>query len=286
MRILNAHPEKQKQHRLSQVYLKKFGYEEKGIWMVSILKLGAEITENVKISEFTAEENIFDLPFKDFEIRRHFETLSGRIENDYPRLINNIENQKLLTPKDKDLLNYFVPNILCRTEDFRFFIKSLLDDVNTRNKLLNEITLFRQDDGQTELLLDILHPETHTNIVIGQLMNHLVYVFRRFKKIILKSPNGYGWLTSDNPVCIDLHGQNEWIIPIEAEVYFPLSKNYCVFLFNEESTLNSNPLRALKIDKVNQLDYETFSEIANKIARNLNKYLIFSERYEPTNILN
>ncbi|WP_231567332.1 DUF4238 domain-containing protein [Lacinutrix sp. Hel_I_90] len=281
---MKKHPEIQKQHRLSQVYLKKFGYEQDGIWMVSVMKLGSGMTENVKISEFTAEENIFDLPFKDFEIRRHFETLSGRLENDYHRLINNIEKQKLLTPKDKDLLNHFVPNILCRTSHFRCFINLLIEDIETRKKLLNEITLFKKDNGQTEFLLDILKPETHLNIVVGTLMNHLVYVLQRFKKLILKSPKGYGWLISDNPVFIDWQGKNEWIMPIEAEIYFPLSKEYCVFLYNDQSELNSNPLRNLKNDKVNQIDFETFDRLANIIGRNLDEYLIFSNKYEPTKI--
>ena len=272
----------QRQHRLSQVYLKKFGYNQDGEWMVSVMKLGSGKTTNVKISEFTAEENIFDLPFKDFEIRRHFETLSGRLESDYNRVINNIENQKCLTPRDKDLLNHFVPNILCRTSHFRNFINELVENIETRKKLLNEITIFQEDYGQTEYLLDILKPETHLNIVVGTLMNHLVHVFRYFKKVILKSPNGYGWLTSDNPVLIDFKDKNEWILPIESEVYFPLSKEYCLFIFHEESDLKTNPLRNLRKDKINQLDFETFDKLANIIGRNLDEYLIFSEKYEPT----
>lgn len=281
---MKNHPEIQKQHRLSQVYLKKFGYQEDEEWMVSIMELGKGKTENVKISEFTAEENVFDLPFKDFELRRHFETLSGRLESDYNRLINNIENQKKLTPKDKDLLNHFVPNILCRTTHFRFFIKGLIDNIDTRKKLLNEITIFKKDDGQTEFLLDILKPEAHLNIVVGTLMNHMVHVFSHFKKVILKSPKGYGWLTSDNPIYIDFQEKHEWIIPIESELYFPLSREYCIFLFHQESELKSNPLRNLMQDRVNQIDFDLFDKLANRIARNLDKYLIFSERYEPTSI--
>lgn len=269
----------QRQHRLSQVYLKKFGYKKNEEWLVSVMKFGSGKTENVKISEFTAEINIFDLPFKDFELRRHFETLSGRLESDYNRLINNIENQKRLIPEDKDLLNHFVPNILCRTTHFRFFINLLIENIETRKKLLNEISIFKKDDGQTELLLDILKPETHLNIVVGSLMNHLVHVFRYFSKVILKSPKGYGWLTSDNPVLIDFQDKNEWILPIESEVYFPLSKEYCLFLFHEDSELKSNPLRNLRKDKINQLDFKTFDGLANVIARNLDEFLIFSEKH-------
>ncbi|GAA4955389.1 hypothetical protein GCM10023314_31390 [Algibacter agarivorans] len=281
---MKEHPEIQKQHRLSQVYLKKFGHQHEGEWMVSVMKLGSEKTENVKVSEFTAEVNIFDLPFKDFETRRHFETLSGIIENDYNRLINNINNQKQLTPKDKDLLNNFVPNILCRTSHFRNFLESLIHDLKVRKKLFEEITLF-QEDNTTETLLEILKPETHLNVVIGTLMNHLVYIFRSFKKVILKCPNDYGWLTSDNPVFIDFQNSEEdWILPIESEIYLPLSKDYCLFMFNENSKKKSNPLRNLKRDKVNKLDFKTFDKIAQRIGRNLDEYLIFYERYEPTKI--
>lgn len=279
---MNQYPEIQKQHRLSQVYLKKFGYKcDNNIWMISVMKLGTKKIDNVRISEFTAEKNIFDLPFKDIELRRHFEILSGKLENEYNKLINNINNQKCLIPQHKDLLNHFIPNILCRTTHFRNFINLLVQDIDARKKLLNEITMFQEDDnGQTEILLDILKPEGHLNIVIGTLMNHLVFLFRHFKKVILKSPNGYGWLTSDNPVYIDFQNHEEWILPIEAEIYVPLSKDYCVFLYHEQSEQKSNPLRKLRKDKVNNINFETFDCIANKIARNLDEYLIFSERYE------
>lgn len=279
---MKKEPEFQGQHRISQVYLKKFGYEQNGVWMLSVMKLGTKITENVKIAEFTVEENIFDLPFKDFELRRHFENTSGILENDYNKLINNIRYQKRLTSIDKDLLNNFIPNVLCRTSHFRLFINHLIENIDTRKKLLKEITIFQEDNRQTEFLLDILKPETHLNIVIGTLMNHLVYVFRHFKKVLLKSPENFGWLTSDNPVFIDFQDKNEWIIPIEAEIYFPLSKDYCVFLYCEESELNSNPLRNLKKDKVNNIDFKTFDGLANRIARNLDQYLVFSKQNEPT----
>lgn len=281
---LKEHPEIQRQHRLSQVYLKKFGHKYNGEWMISVMKLGSEKTENVKIVKFTTEENIFDLPFKDFENRRHFEILSGIIENDYNRLINNVRNQKKLTPKDKDLLNNFVPNILCRTSHFRNFLKFLISDLDIRKKLFEEITLFREDNA-TEHLLDILRPEAHLNIVIGTLMNHLVYVFQRFNKIILECPDGYGWLTSDNPVFVDFQdSKSDWILPIETEIYFPLSRYFCLFMFHENSEKKSNPLRNLKRDKVNKLDFKTYCGITKKISRNADEYLIFYERYEPTKI--
>jgi len=281
------HPIKQKQHRLSQVYLKKFGYLQDNDWMISVMKKGNKITENIKISEFTTEVNIFDLPFGNIEERRHFETLSGKIENQYNTIINNIENQKRLIPKDKDFLNHFTPNILCRTTHFRQFVNWLIEDNELRKSLFDEITMFKGADSRVdfEILTEASPPETRINVIMGLLMNHLVYVFRHLKKVILKSPDSYGWLTSDNPVYIDSQNNDRWLIPIEAEIYFPLSKKHCLFLFNENSKLNSNPLRKLKIDSVNTLDFDTFNTVAIKIARNLDNYLIFSEKYKPTAIL-
>jgi len=283
----NQYPKTQKQHRLSQVYLKKFGYLQDDVWMVSVLKLGSKITENVKILEFTIEENIFDLPFGSIEEKRHFETLSGKIENHYNKLINNIENQKRITPKDKDILNHFIPNLLCRTTHFRQFINLLVENQESRKHLLDEITMFGGGEArfEFEFLTVLSPPKVRINVMMGLIMNHLFHIFRHFKKIILKSPDDCGWLTSDNPVYIDLKDKSNWLIPIDAEIYLPLSKKYCIFLYNENSNLNSNPLRKLKNDVVNRLDLNTFETLASKIARNLDKYLIFSEKYQPTTIL-
>lgn len=283
----NLHPKTQKQHRLSQVYLKKFGYLQDDVWMISVLKLGNKITENVKILEFTREENIFDFPFGNMEEKRHFEILSGKIENQYNKLINNIENQNRITPKDKDLLNHFVPNLLCRTTHFRQFINLLIENKESRKHLFDEITMFK--GGETrfefEFLTELSLPKVRINIMMGLIMNHLIHIFRHFQKIILKSPEDCGWLTSDNPVYIDLRKESYWLIPIDAEIYLPLSKRYCIFLYSENSNLNSNPLRKLKKDVVNKLDLNTFETLASKIAQNLDKYLIFSEKHQPTIIL-
>ena len=281
---MKKEPEIQKQHRLSQVYLKKFGFEENDNWKISVLKLGNESTGIHLISEFTTEINIFDYPFSDPEIKRHFENTSNKVENFYNRVLNNIQNQKRITPRDKDLLNNFVPNLLCRTSHFRNFIKLLLEDKKTKKKLLDEITLFQEDNRQTEFLLEIFEPNNHLNITIGTLMNHLVHVFRSFKKVVLKAPDSYSWLTTDNPVIIDKQDNYEWIIPIEAEIYFPLSKKYCLFLFNSNSDKKNNKLRNLKIDKVNLVDYGTFDSINKIIVHNIDQYLIFSEKMNPTKI--
>jgi len=190
-----SEPIEQKQHRISQVYLKQFGYEKDDRWWVSVYQVGRKTTDNIPIEQFTAETNIFDLPFNDIKIKRHFENTSNIIENGYRTVISNLHNQKQLTPKNKDLLCHFVPNLMCRTEPFRSFIDSLLRTSDTRDKFLNEITLLTGDNKEIKVLLSILKIDFQLNIAICTLMNHMVSVFRKFQQVIIKACENKGWLT-------------------------------------------------------------------------------------------
>lgn len=272
----------QKQHKVSQVYLKQFGYKIDEEYWLSVYKMGNEKTENVLIKNFTTETNIFDLPIDDFEIKRHFENLSGEVESFYRTVISNLHNQKRLTPKNKDVLNHFVANLLCRTNPFRKYINDLLNDDETRNKLINEITMFSNDTEENKLVLDHFGKDFQLNLALGTLMNHLVSVFRNFKKVIIKDCDGKGWITTDSPVYLDYQGIYNWIIPLETEIYFPLSKDFCLFMYHPESEKKDNPLRELWIDKVNKIPFELFEKISMKIGRDFDEYLIFCNHYEPT----
>lgn len=281
---MKIEPQYQGQHRVSQVYLKQFGYKKDDAWMLSVYEIGKKHTSNVKISDFTKEVNIFDLPFKQPELKRHFENESGKVENKYPTIISNLHNQKRLTPNDKVILDYFVANILCRTNPFRIYIDDLLRTPDTRKKFINEMTMFSKNTQYINKFLDLFKIDHQLNLAIGALMSHLVYVFSYFDKVIIKSPDE-GWLTTDNPVYIDKHGHTEWIIPLEAEIYMPLSKDFCLFMFHTNSNKESNPLKKLRLDRINSIDFNTFKEISSKIASNQEKYLIFNTEIEETDLM-
>jgi Protein of unknown function (DUF4238) len=281
---MKQEPEFQGQHKVSQVYLKQFGYEKDGESCLSVYKAGEKETENVLISDFTKETNIFDLPFKDSELKRHFENLSSKIETRYRTVISNLHNQKQLTPKDKDVLNHFVANLMCRTNPFRAFIDSLLKHSDTRDKFISEISMFSNNEGETKEFLGLFKGDFQLNIAIGEVMNHLVQVFRNFEKVIISKQETEGWLTTDSPVHIDKQGCNAWLIPIEAEIYFPLSTDFCLFMFHPKSELNDNPLRNLVINKINAVDFETFDAITKKIVLDYDKYLIMNTELEPTDV--
>ncbi len=79
---------KQDQHRISQVYLRQFGYkDENGKKWISVWEMGSEYTGRKSIKSFTAEKNIFDLPFHDLKEKRKFEELNGDIETFYPKFL-------------------------------------------------------------------------------------------------------------------------------------------------------------------------------------------------------
>lgn len=159
-------PENQKQHKVSQVYLKQFGYKKNDEFWISVLEIGKRETENVRINDFTIETNIFDLPFEDFEIRRGFENMSNKIENHYNILISNLHNQKQLNSKDTKFLYFFVANILCRTNPFRNFINGLLTDNKTRDKFISEISHYSNDKKDIDFILNHFEIENQLNEVV------------------------------------------------------------------------------------------------------------------------
>ncbi len=179
-----------------------------------------------------------------------------------------------------------VPNILCRTHWFRNFVDSLLRTHDTRQKFLDEITLFSNNSEDKELtkLLELIKIDFQLNFVIGILMNHMVTIFRKFNYVILKSPDNYNWLTSDNPVYMNKQNNLAWIIPLEAEIYFPLSQDFCLFMFHDSSEIQTNKLRKLKSNKINKIDFESFDEITKKVTTNLKDYLIMVGEVESTDI--
>ncbi len=281
---MKTEPKYQKQHKVSQVYLKQFGYKRDEEWWLSVYKAGNKITENIRINNFTTETNIFDLPYQDAELKRHFENQSSFIENHYPTIISNLHNQKRLTFKNKDVLNHFVANIMCRTNPFRSFIHDLLKYSDTRDKFINEMTMFSNDTKEIRIFLKKFKIEFQLNLAIGILMDHLVQVFRKFEKVVIRECEGKGWLTTDSPVYLDKQGRHEWIIPIESEIYLPLSKDFCLFMYHPNSVINTNPLRNLKIDRVNNVSMDTFDNITRKIVMDYDEYLIMNIEVEPTDV--
>ena len=277
--------ELQWQHRISQIYLKQFGFKRDGKWYISIWKKLLNRTDIQLIEDFSKEINIFDLPYEDLKYRRHFENTSGLIEAKYGTVIKTLTNQNQLIPKHKDILCHYVANLICRTRPYRDYFDLLLKNEQTRSKFLSEITMF--DEASLSPLkdaIDNLKSDFQLNIAIGFLMNHLVKVFRTFNFVILKDYGNRGWFTSDNPVILDIQDNHSWIIPLETEIYFPLSKDFCLFMYHKESAIKSNLLRSFRLNKITLLDEARHSKICDMTCYNDNDYLIFPAEIDITSL--
>lgn len=276
--------EYQGQHRISQAYLKQFGYCKDNEWYISVWHKGDNHTDNLQIINFTKETNVFDLPYEDNELRRHFENKSSKeLESRYEMVIKSIHNQKNLNTRNKSILFQFVANLICRALPHRDFLNTLLLKGDTREIFLEEITTFEEKSLPTlKQELNILKPEYQLNFVLGQIMNYLAQVFKTFDCVILRDHENKGWFTSDNPVSIDKQKNFSYIVPPEAEIYFPLSKDYYLFMFNEHSEIKTNPLRNLNKNKINEIDEVTHKMLCDKVTWNENRYLIFPTEIENT----
>lgn len=283
-------PKYQGQHRISQVYLKGFGYLKEGKWYIAVWEKTKNYTDYVLIENFTKETNVFDLPFfETVEERRHFETKSVIIEDQYKKILTTIDKQQQLTPRHEDILRHYTANLICRARPYRELFEDYLKYPHVKEAFLREITMFKQEELPIlKESLSYIPEETHLNYITGHIMNFLVTVFRSFNCIILKDYENRGWFTSDNPVIIDtqqdpneISDDYQWTIPIESEIYFPLSPDYCLFLFHPKSLKNSNPLRNLKKNKVHQSDEKTHEKICHLIGAHKSHYFLFNQEMEP-----
>lgn len=85
-------PKDQGQHRISQVYLKQFGFRDKNnAEIISVLEVGNPITHHKKIKSFTREINLFDTNLADEGFSRYFEEHSQKVETHYPKVISDIK---------------------------------------------------------------------------------------------------------------------------------------------------------------------------------------------------
>lgn len=263
------HPENQNQHRVSQVYLKQFGYKIDEKWWVSVYRLGHTSTENLLVSNFTADFNVFDAPYGDIEFRRNFEIQCGKIEAYYPIIISNLINQKQLTAKNIEVLCHFVASLLCRSISFTGFIEMILRKKAACKRFINEICMFTEHKPILQEVLNIVPVELQLNTILGSVTAHLIEVLRYFNFLVIEKPTSIPWMTTDNPVVIDRKENFEWLLSPDTEIYLPLSGDFCLFGFHDEATDKTNPFRSLKENKINKISFEEFEVVQKKISWNL-----------------
>lgn len=276
-------PEFQLQHRLPQVYLKPFGYRERGRWYISVLEKSKNFTEQKLISEFTAEENVFDFDIlPDIHDRRHFEMLCAKIEAQYPVVLKSIKKGGI-SSKQHNILCQFMATLIARAKSIREYFEALIRNYQTRTKFLDEICMFNEEArSDLDIIINNHKIDEVLRVVSFIAGEHMAKCIHRLQYIILRSPQGNGkrWFTSDSPVVIDKQNNYAWLIPPESEIYFPISKDYCFFFYHEDSAIQDHPLRKLETGKVHQCDEISHGFIMMKIMQNAFKYLVISLKHE------
>jgi Protein of unknown function (DUF4238) len=276
---------KQGQHRISQVYLKEFGYKTpSGQWKISALekdKFDIMKSKNKfffsqkSIKSVTVEDNIFDLYSEESAAWKLFEDLNGKFENRYTDIINDIKIQSKLSELSKDILIQFIPNLLCRAEPFRQLISSHLDSSN-KMLFLKSMCNSHADKGASFInKIDKLPNEHQLNPVCFLVMEHILEKLSSFDYVILRDFENRGWATSDNPVILERNVSNNSIFSIDTEIYFPLSKDYCVFFSHSNSKNKQNKLRQLQNKSLSIASSETHEEIDKKTAINAYRLIFF-----------
>lgn len=251
------------------------------------LEKSKNYTDNFLIDEFTVEPNLFDLPFDDETIKRHFENTSQKVEDRFPTILNTIRHQRRLTHLHKDWLIHYTANFICRSKSSREYFQFLLNHSVANDYFSEEITMFNPGElEEWKKTLPLIPSELRVNMAIGAIMNYLVHVLRNFSYLILEADPTKRWFTSDNPVLIDPQEEDAkpdeylYLVPVGSEIYFPLSKDYCLFSFHKNSRKSSNPLRDMALDKIHRVDEQQYDRICRLMIAGGHDYFIFNTEME------
>jgi len=277
---------KQSQHRISQVYLKEFGYQTKSEqWKISTLekekfelmkKTNKLIFSQKSIKSLTAENNIFDL-FEETKSTSIFEDINGKIETWYPKIINDIKDYSKLSEFSEGILIQFIPNLLCRVESFRELIKMHMYS-NNRECFLKSMCAFQEDKIIGFLKkIESLSIDSQINPTCFMVMDHIMNKLSCFDYVILREYANRGWITSDNPVVLNNNISENSIFSINTELYFPLSKEYCIFFSHQNANKKESILRNFKNKTIIDSTEEIQEMIYEKIRLNSKKFIFFSK---------
>jgi len=228
-------PFNQDQHKVPQVYLKKFGYQDKNKqWKVSVIKRGDRFSGQKSIGSFTAQTNIFDIESDNERIQRMFERLNGELENEYNNIIDELEQQGALSEKSFSILLQPTGNLIVRSDDWRGQIKFLLESDRKENFLKiitghhckNEEEFIRIHELEFYRHLVGLPVQEAINPILLYFLDHLMLRLFQYEIIFLKAVEGKPWMTTSNPVVVKNRTAEREIFAKESEFYFPLSPEY------------------------------------------------------------
>ena|ERR1035437_2275316 len=282
-------PENQAQHKIPQVYLKKFGYlAENNQWKVTVLKKGEKFTRQKSIEGFTIVTNIFDIESDDPRIPRIFEEINGELENEYNNIIGDLETNRTLTDKSCAFILQITANLICRSDLWRKWVLGILNHKNKENFLKIITGHFLKSDEEFnkieqqpfyKILVESL-PEKIINRVLLYFYDHLWLRLQHYEIVIIESQEGKPWFTSDNPIVLQNRTKKWEFLAKESEIYFPLSPKYLAYMHYPDSEDKQNNLRTYKSNQVHPASDNQNSGFQKMIIRNCLEYVIVAGKFK------
>lgn len=279
-------PNNQNQHKLPQVYMRQFGYLFKKQWKVSVIKIGEKFTRQKSIESFLSENNIFKIENSFESLENIFEYLNGMIENEYLNLISDLENHNKLSEKSTFILLQLIPNLLCRTDTVRNFIKDIVISDSKVNflKMICIENHMKSEDLESQKYFEVMVNEPISDGLINKILIFLSRYFQlrllNYEVVILKSQEGKTWSTSDNPIIFENRYAKFDILTDDSEIYFPLNPKYLIYLHNKNSEDKSNNLRQKETNIVYEVNDEENNNLQRKILLNAIEHVIVEGEFK------
>lgn len=277
---------KQSQHKIPQVYLKKFGYvDSNNQWKVSVIRRGEAKIRQKSVKSFTAETNIFNIQSSNSLIEGLFEKLNCDLETEYNNIIKDIEINGVLSSKSYAYLLQLIANMIVRSDKWRYIIEQLLKSKVKENFVTSILAHhINSQDILSKLRVYLLTNkiiydkiENVINLTLLCFMDYLMNKLWNFSITIIKSQDTKPWYTSTNPVILDNKTAKFDMFTYESELYFPLSPDYIVFVYCKKSKNQTNPLRLLPNNIINlATDQQNHDLQYNKILDNSSKYIVIA----------
>lgn len=243
------------QHRVSAVYLREFGFLEGNQWKITTMVKSemAKMREVNKIwigaksvDSVTVELNEFDLHGLRPDIKRLLEEGFGIIETKWPKITEEVNTGKV-SDETQAYINHFISSLLIRSKRFREMISHHIAQLYAR-QFLTDMGIWL-DKKEVEALVDIIMGvpvEQRLNHACVLVWHHLASKLATFHSVYIKDYQNSGWSTSDDPVVLQNNFATNSILSINTELYFPLSKDWLVYMYHGNATMAMNPLNGVK----------------------------------------
>lgn len=282
-------PPNQDQHKIPQVYLRKFGYvDPHQRERISVIHKDEKYTRQKNIESFYAPTNIFDIKSDDPRIPRMFEQLNCDLENEYNNIVGELEASGTLSNKSYAYLLQLIANLIVRSDFWREWVLGMLEHQDKENFL--QVVLGHHCKDSNEFMniknqpffriLADSPPIDVVNRVLIYFIDHLMLRLWHYEITFIQSQADKPWFTSTNPVVVHNRTGRFEIFAKESEIYFPLSPSFLAYAHYKGSEDTENPLRTLETNKTHKATDEQNENLQKIIMNNTADFLIIAGEFK------